>query len=247
MTLKRMDRSKWELEPAIWLDARRALWLANERVLAVADLHLGYAWAHRHSGNLLPLSKDDALVRRLEELVSDYAPAALALVGDIVHRAVSIGAMREELCDLFRRLSKRVTLRLIAGNHDKRLSALLHECEIEAPLLDHLRIGPHLLVHGDQCNATWATREFAAAAARRGRIICGHTHPAIRISDGVATSAKCPCFAIAGPLVVLPAFTDWSAGTDVRSAHFFEALPQERQVEEAVAIVAGKLLPIKSP
>jgi putative SbcD/Mre11-related phosphoesterase len=240
-----MDRSKWELETGIWLDARRALWLENERVLAVADLHIGYAWAQRHSGNLFPLSKNDATVRRLDELVSDYQTDALVLVGDIVHRAVSLTAMRDELCELFHRLSARTTLRWIAGNHDKRLNALLRECEIDAPLVDQWRAGPHLFIHGDRCDPAWVSREFAAADARRGRIICGHAHPAIRISDGVATSAKCPCFAIGAPLVVLPAFTDWSAGTDVRGARFFAGMLEGVPLEQAVAIVAGKLLPIK--
>ena len=241
-----MERSKWELEPGIWLDARRALWLADEQLLAVADLHLGYAWAHRHGGNLLPLAAHDAIVRRLEALVADYRPRSVALLGDIVHRAVSMTAMREELCELFSRLSECATLRLVAGNHDKRLTALLHECGIEAPLVDQLRIGPHLLVHGDRCDGAWGLREFGEAEARDGRIICGHAHPAIRVSDGVATSAKCPCFAIAGRLIVLPAFTAWSAGTDIRSSDsFISEFAKAVPLEMAVAIVADKLLPVK--
>jgi putative SbcD/Mre11-related phosphoesterase len=240
-----MDRSKWDLDAGIRLDARRAIWLEEERLLAVSDLHIGYAWVHRHGGNLLPLAAHDAIVRRLDALVADYHPRCVALVGDIVHRAVSIAAMRDELCELFGGLCDRAELLLIAGNHDKRLADVLHECAITIPLADELRVGPHLLIHGDRCDSAWAMREFAAAEGRRGRIICGHAHPAIRVSDGVATSAKCPCFAIAGPLVVLPAFTAWSAGTDVRSTRFFEGLPSERPIERAVAIVADKLLPMK--
>ncbi len=146
------------LAPGIVLDARRAVFLEKESVLAVADLHLGYAWAHRHEGNLLPVSADDDTVARLLDLVETYAPRELVLLGDIVHRALSLPALKDELCALFAELSGRCRLRLVTGNHDRNLVPLLRDCGLDSSVVAEFRAGPHLLLHGD------ASDEDAAAS-----------------------------------------------------------------------------------
>jgi len=239
-----MDRTRLTFAPDITLDARQAVWLAETRVLAVADLHLGYAWAHRHDGNLLPLSARDDTAERLLALVEDYIPHELVLLGDIVHRAVSLPALKDELCALFSQLSERVALRLIAGNHDARLAGLLRECGVEAELVRERRAGSHLLLHGDGTDDATATSQLEAAHERSGRVFIGHEHPAISVSDGVATRAKCPCFLVAPALVVLPAFSRWSAGSDVRGRERISSFTRQAKPERAVAIAAGKLMPL---
>ena len=92
-----MDHSKHEFAPGMWLDARRALWIPEARLLAVADLHLGYAWAHRHAGQLMPITARDTTAERLRALVEDYKPQRLVLLGDIVHRAVPVKPVKEAL------------------------------------------------------------------------------------------------------------------------------------------------------
>src|SRR5688572_32608528 len=92
-----MNRAQLEISPGVVLDARRAVYLADVGLLAVADLHLGYAWAHRHRGQLLPLSKPDATAERLHLLVEEYRPKTIALLGDIVHDAVPVAEFRETL------------------------------------------------------------------------------------------------------------------------------------------------------
>src|SRR5689334_8598571 len=82
-------------------DARRALFFQKEKTLAIADLHLGYAWTHRAQGQLMPLAKDDALAR-FEILLNDYEPKRVILLGDIVHRALPVPALLDELRGLFK-------------------------------------------------------------------------------------------------------------------------------------------------
>jgi putative SbcD/Mre11-related phosphoesterase len=240
-----MDRSRLELEPGLWLDARGAVWLERESVLAVADLHLGYAWAHRYEGNLLPLRAPDETVSRLLALVESYAPADLVLLGDIVHGTVPVPALKDDLCELFERLSDKTTLRLIVGNHDAQLVKLLGTCGIEAVAMREFRAGPHLLLHGEGTDDRLAAEQLATTGARGGRVIIGHEHPALQLSDGVATSAKCPCFVFSSNLLVLPAFSPWSAGTNVRTHKFMSSLARRCPMEGAVAIAAGKLLSVK--
>lgn len=86
--------------------------------------------------------------------------------------------------------------------------------------------------------------QLEETAARGGRVIIGHEHPAITLSDGVATHAKCACFLTAPGLLILPAFSPWAAGTNAREGRFLSLFAQLAPPDRAVAIVAGKLLPI---
>lgn len=209
----------------------------------VADVHLGCAWAHRHGGNLAPLSPIADERERLRLLIDAYAPKTIVLLGDIVHRAVPVPALKEELCALIGELAARAELILVAGNHDRRLQALLVECGISTPLVEEVRLGNFLLIHGDGGNAETALSRREEARATGGRILIGHEHPAISIGDGVATSARCPCFLVGEEVIILPAFSGWAAGSCGR--RFLSPYAKEVAFPLAVAILGDKLLPVK--
>jgi DNA ligase-associated metallophosphoesterase len=237
-----MDRTRLQIEPGLWLDARRAIWLEEASTLAVSDLHLGYAWAQRHTGQLLPLSAQEDSVPRLRALVDDYQPRELILLGDIVHQAVGLPPLKEELCRLFTELGERTTLRLVAGNHDTHLSKLLADCHLSAPLTKDWITGDYRLIHGDRMDLI--SNAAAADDAEPGlRIIMGHEHPAISVGDRVSR-VKCPCFLISREVIVLPAFSHWAAGTEVLSSRYASPLASRVSFTKAIAILAGKLLPI---
>jgi DNA ligase-associated metallophosphoesterase len=238
-----MDRTRLQIEPGLWLDARRALWLEKESTLVVSDLHLGYAWAHRHSGQLLPLSAHEDSVERLRALVEEYRPTDLVLLGDIVHQAVAVPALKEELCRLFTELTNGTTLRLVAGNHDSHLPRLLADCGLAAPLHAQWTAGDYQLIHGDQLERE-ETSARSGEAEPQPRIIMGHEHPAISVGDRVSR-VKCPCFLISPRLIVLPAFSQWAAGTEVRSNRYPSPLTRRVSFDKAIAILAGKLLPVR--
>ncbi len=234
-----MNHTRHELAPGLHLDARRAAFLEPESVLAVADLHLGYAWTHRARGQMLPLSAPDDTIKRLYALLDDYQPKTLALLGDIVHGVVHVEAVRDEVSAILAALGARTTLALIAGNHDRHLRQI-----VAAPLLTEFRPGPHLLLHGDLPDEATAASHLANLQAGGGRIFMGHEHPAISLGDGVAHHVRVPCFLVTDELVVLPAFSDWAAGTNVRSRDFLSPLTRRAEPSRAVAILAGKLLPV---
>ncbi|EDY17850.1 metallophosphoesterase [Chthoniobacter flavus Ellin428] len=239
-----MDRTRLELEPGVWLDAERAVWLEEWRTLAVADLHLGYAWAHRAEGQLLPVDTGEDSTERLLRLLAKYPAEEVILLGDIVHRAVDVPALHTELRWLALNVGERARLRLIGGNHDRELAETLATANIVLEVDTHAVVGPHLLLHGDGTDETTAEARLSETAARRGRVILGHEHPAIGLSDGVASHVKCPCFVAGEGFLVLPAFSRWAAGGDIRSYRFMSPYARLRPAERAVAIVAGKLLPI---
>lgn len=239
------DLSRRHIAPDLCLDARRVLFLTDTRTLVIADLHLGYAWAHRHAGNLLPVTPGEEALGRMERLLEAYAPRELVLLGDIVHRAVPVAELKAMLRDSLCPLGKRVQLRLVAGNHDRRLGKLLAECGVETELVREVECGPHLLAHGDEADADRAAELRERARSRGGRVIIGHEHPAVTVSDFVAMSAKCPCFLVGEAVLVLPAFSAWAAGSDARAGRWMSPFAQGESFPLAVAVLAGKLLPVR--
>jgi len=103
------------------LDSRLALFHRSERWLALADLHYGYEISQRQRGYLLPFWGMQTTEDRLRELVRDYEPASLILVGDIVHSGVVESEAMRFLADLAR---LGPDLFLVRGNHDRGLRQL---------------------------------------------------------------------------------------------------------------------------
>jgi DNA ligase-associated metallophosphoesterase len=231
-----------EVAPGIVLDARRAVWLVSERVLIIADLHLGYAWAQRSAGNLVPLSQRVDGLDRLNELIDAYSPARTVLLGDIVHDAVDVEPLTAELRRLRDEFGPRTEIVLVAGNHDRRLKKLLDSKAIDLQLVREIQIGPHRLVHGDGAALGQAKAELATASSRGGFVFCGHEHPAITLSDRVASYAKCPCFVEGDGLLMLPAFSEWAGGSNLRNGSFLSRYLEAARLRSVTAIIAGKLL-----
>src|SRR5215213_7897108 len=188
----------------IVFDARRAVYFREHELLAVADLHLGYAWSHRAQGQLMPVAPKDNALDRLRALIADYKPARLILLGDIVHRALPLPALIDELRALLCVADTECNceLVLLAGNHDRKLQQLLKELGAKDALRNEYVAGENVFLHGDK-PATHSAK----------RHIIGHEHPAISLGDGVATSRKFPCFLIAEDVLTLPSFSSWSAHT----------------------------------
>ena len=230
-----MSSATLHLSPDLTLDSRHAAWFPRERVLAVADLHLGYAWAHRLSCQLMPITPANDTLARLAELQRDYEPREIVVLGDIVHRAVAIPALESEIRELFSALSPRSQLTFLAGNHDRQLQEVLQKWGMPIELAAARTVGTNLLVHGD-----------AAVPETRGglRVVMGHEHPAITIGDGVTTSQKCPCFLVSETVMVLPAFSRWAAGTNIRSYPFMSEVASNAIFTRAIAVCGAKLLPI---
>lgn len=239
-----MERHRLKLAPGLWLDARRAVWLAESRTLAVADLHLGYVWAHRAAGQMLPISARDDTLDRLAALIADYAPERVALLGDIVHAAMPLAPLEAQLARLRDEIGAGVRLHWLAGNHDRRLARLLEKMGGTVVVERELALGPHRLAHGDDCPENEAAGRFAAVRAAGGRWFIGHEHPALTLGDGVATSVRCPCFLVAPELIVLPAFSSWAAGVRLSAGEGLSAFTRAARFTHRVAIAAGKLLPL---
>jgi DNA ligase-associated metallophosphoesterase len=226
----------YQATPDLLFDSRRAAWLANERALVIADLHLGYAWAHRAGGQLMPILGTEDTVQRLLELRRDYEATEIVFLGDIVHRAIPVSAIETEVRAIVQALAPQARLTFVAGNHDRDLQPLLKRWRVDIALVPSRTLGPYTLTHGDQPLPLYG---------KHTRTIMGHEHPAISIGDGVTTSQKCPCFLISDSVIILPAFSQWAAGTNIRAYPFSSDLARSANFTRAIAICGKKLLPIR--
>ena len=175
----------------ILLDGRLALFHRTERWLAVADLHFGYELSQRAAGALIPLWGMATISERLTELVNEYEPSRVIILGDLVHDKTAAG----EAVQLLRGFAERCAVAVVAGNHDRQLRG-------HVEMVDSLETDRFHFHHGH------------CAADTPGRIqIIGHHHPAAVITDGAGLRLKCPAFVQQSSCWIMPAFSPWAAGT----------------------------------
>jgi DNA ligase-associated metallophosphoesterase len=184
------DLVQVEIEPGCWLSSERALFLEQERTLVVADIHWGYAHSHRLAGNLLPMWGNEEIAQRLRLLLERYRPARLIWLGDSLHTPAAA-----EFAEAFLQEIASLEVVVIAGNHDRRW-----------PRADRIefRLGSWLFHHGDK------PREPEAGVTE----VMGHIHPVITWSDGAGLRLKLPVLVHRPGRLILPCFSDWSAGAD---------------------------------
>lgn len=174
----------------VLLDGRLGLFHQRQKWLAVADLHFGYELSQRAAGNLFPFWGMQTIEERLRELLADYDPVRLVLLGDLVHNRAAEG----ELASLVERLRASCEVILIAGNHDRRL---------KRPGRDSWESDGFYFHHGH------------CASERNDCIqIIGHHHPAAVIRDGAGLRLKLPAFVQQDNCWIMPAFSPWAAGVE---------------------------------
>jgi DNA ligase-associated metallophosphoesterase len=178
-----------------------ALWWADERLLAVADLHLEKGSSFARRGQMLPPYDTGETLARLTALVARLQPRALVALGDSFHD--DDGAHRLSAADRASLAALQAGREWvwIAGNHDPNLPDGLSGMR-----LDELSVGKLTFRH-------------EPAAGEADGEIAGHLHPAARVV-GRGRSVRRRCFAGDGYRLILPAFGAYAGGLDVRTRAF---------------------------
>jgi len=179
-----------------------ALFVREQSLCVVSDVHIGLAEALYRQGLHFPLHEEETLLERFEAILERFRPAVFVLDGDIFHAFDRVSRdVRETFETILAALRARCEVVLVRGSHDVMLPAII------GGTVERYDRGGCTVVHGDQ------------AVDDHGTLIIGHDHPAIEID-----LARFPCFlygegAVRGrDLVVMPAYNPLSPGVIVNYA-----------------------------
>ena len=184
------------------LDMSGALYLPQNQVLVVSDMHLekGTSWARR--GIFLPPYDTRQTLEALTSIVTYYQPRMLVFLGDSFHDAGGPSRLDRKTLDALSEICVRQETYWITGNHDPEKSELL-----PGRSSAELGIGAIRLVH-IPCKAFYDGGEIA-----------GHLHPAASVV-GRGRAVKRRCFVTDGRRMILPAFGSYTGGLNIRNDAF---------------------------
>ena len=133
----------------------------SERILVLADLHIGYESSLVKSGVRLP-SQTDRKAKHLMKVLRRTKADRVVILGDIKHKITGISFQeREEVPRFFERLLEKVkAVDVVIGNHDAGLKELLPEA---VSVHQNLVIGDVGLTHGH----IWPSKEVMACNRKR--------------------------------------------------------------------------------
>ena len=182
-------------------DPAGALYWPDERLIAVADLHLEKGSAFARRGVLLPPYDTTATLARLAKLIEHYGPALVVALGDSFHDGGGPARMPEVSRAALALLQRGRDWLWLAGNHDPDPPR-----GVGGRVAAELAIGPLTFRHEPSSHG--ADGEIA-----------GHLHPSARVAQrgrGVARR----CFAADAKRMVMPAFGAYAGGLNIRDRAF---------------------------
>jgi uncharacterized protein len=177
-------------------DPAGALWWAERRTLAVADLHLEKGSSFARRGVPLPPYDTAATLERLGRLVARWRPSTVIALGDSFHDRGAPARLGPADAARLRRLAESADWVWIAGNHDPDPPAALG-----GRVAESLTLGPLTFRH------------VPAGPGTAGEV-AGHLHPKATVATRGRT-VRAPCFVTDGRRLILPALGAYAGGLDV--------------------------------
>jgi len=211
------------------------LYLKKEKVLVIADTHIGYEESLNKQGVLIPRFQFKEVIKRLEKVFSRVKVDKVVMNGDIKHEFGTISEQEWRhtlmLLDFLKRYCNEVIL--VKGNHDTILGPIARKRDVK--VVDEYMVGDVLVVHGDK---------IPSKLKGVKTIIIGHEHPAVSIKEGVR-SELFKCFLKGkfgrGVLIVQPSFNLVTEGTDVLKESLLSPFLKQELSDFEVFIVGDKV------
>jgi DNA ligase-associated metallophosphoesterase len=179
----------------------RCLFRLKTKTLLAADLHWGKAEVFQKAGVSISsrvLSDDLA---RLTRAFEKTGAQKLVVLGDLIHAPKGVTEEVVNEVARWRESHADVEILLIRGNHDRQF-VLPQSWRIES-VEGTITETPFLLTHDD-------------VIERNGlHQIAGHVHPVLTMR-GAGDSLRLPCFAVGADSTLLPAFSAFTGGFEIR-------------------------------
>lgn len=210
--------------------ASGGLYWPGERLLCVADLHLGKSERiARRGGTLLPPYETRATLERLAAEIARLDPLRVICLGDSFDDDAAGHALPE--LDRLAALAAGRDWLWIAGNHDPAPPACggRHLAEVG--------LGRLIFRHIARRDAVRGAVNRPVDGDVTGEVIgeiSGHYHPKLRLAIGQRTVSR-PCFLHDARRLILPAFGAYTGGLAAERAEFARLL-----APDARAILTGE-------
>jgi len=194
----------------------KALWLKKEKILVIADLHLGYEQQLNEKGVLVLRKQFQEIKKELEELIKEVLGKSkkikkIVILGDLKHAFGQISSQEwretSEVIDLLNKNCEELIV--IKGNHDAMLEPILNRKNIK--LRGYFIEKEVCFFHGDKIWMNCYDKKIKIW-------IIGHKHPAITIREGHKKETY-KCFLSGNydnkKVIILPSFFPLIEGADV--------------------------------
>lgn len=206
----------------------KSVYLEEEKILVISDLHLGYEQGLQEQGVFIPRQQYKQIIEDLNRIfleifvneksgddngsVNSPKLKEIIILGDLKHEFshTSSQEWREVLDLLEYLLGKAEKITIIRGNHDNFLSNVVKNKE-NIKLVDYYILEENAFMHGDKIFSEVLDKKIK-------KIFLGHMHPAISIAKGVKEE-KYKCF-LTGKykdkeIIILPSFFPLVEGSEV--------------------------------
>ncbi|WP_018630072.1 ligase-associated DNA damage response endonuclease PdeM [Niabella aurantiaca] len=173
------------------LSAARAVYWPAQKMLVLADLHLGKTGYFRSHG--IPVStgvtQDD--LQRLAELIEQFKPEQVLVAGDLFHHRFNKDIL---FFKDWRQSYKALQFVLVPGNHDRHMDMDYGALAVQVTGPEYFQT-PFRFIHA------------AETVCKEWITISGHIHPGYTISGKARQSLCLPCFVHGPDHLLLPAFS----------------------------------------
>ncbi len=176
----------------------RAVWWARTETLFIADPHFGKAATFRLAGLPVPERTHDEDLHRLGGLIERFSAKHLVILGDFFHARAGRSATTMLALAEWRRRHAGIRMRLVVGNHDRQAGRPPDEWNMEWAE-GQSAFPPFSLIHEPMANP-----------GANAFVVAGHWHPSFRLSEGMGSGVRLPCFYFGRNLAVLPAFGNFT-------------------------------------
>ncbi len=211
--------------------------LELNKILVIADPHIGYEEYLNKEGLLVPRFQFEELIKRLGNIIKNRRFEKIIVNGDLKHEfgEISQQEWRDALkfLSFLERFSDKIIL--IKGNHDTILGPIARKRNIE--IVDYFKFNDILICHGDKIIDN---DDFKKSKT----IVIGHEHPAISLREGIRVE-KFKCWLVGKykgkNLIVMPSFNLVIEGTDVLKEELLSPYLQQDLRNFELFIVSDKI------
>lgn len=176
-----------------------AIYWPSEKIMFLADLHLGKANHFRKAGIAVPLNIQERNLKRLTEVLEVREASDVFFLGDLFHSEWNQSWQAfTEVLNAF----PETEFHLVMGNHDILSSTQYDQTSLNLHQ-EGLEVGPFQLDHHPN-------------RPGEGYRLCGHLHPAVRLRGRGKQGMKLPCFWQSSHQMVLPAFGGFTGMATIR-------------------------------